>query len=54
MPTGVYPFLLVVSFMHLLLRLLDWWIPRSVRTDNRFLFNIVIKKNNIFLGYRPG
>ncbi|XP_015368905.1 PREDICTED: phosphatidylinositol N-acetylglucosaminyltransferase subunit A [Diuraphis noxia] len=28
-PTGVYPFLLVVSFMHILLRLLDWWIPRS-------------------------
>lgn len=27
--TGVYPFLLVVSFMHILLRLLDWWIPRS-------------------------
>ncbi|XP_026822939.1 phosphatidylinositol N-acetylglucosaminyltransferase subunit A [Rhopalosiphum maidis] len=28
-PTGVYPFLLVVSFMHIFLRLLDWWIPRS-------------------------
>lgn len=28
--TGVYPFLLVVSFMHILLKILDWWIPRSV------------------------
>ncbi|XP_025417405.1 phosphatidylinositol N-acetylglucosaminyltransferase subunit A isoform X2 [Sipha flava] len=27
--TGVYPFLLVVSFMHILLQILDWWIPRS-------------------------
>ncbi|VVC26005.1 Glycosyl transferase, family 1,PIGA, GPI anchor biosynthesis [Cinara cedri] len=27
--TGVYPFLLVVSFMHILLKILDWWIPRS-------------------------
>jgi len=28
-PTGVYPFLLVVSFMHILLKMLDWLIPRS-------------------------
>ncbi|XP_050531687.1 phosphatidylinositol N-acetylglucosaminyltransferase subunit A [Daktulosphaira vitifoliae] len=27
--TGVYPFLLVVSFMHILLKILDWWIPHS-------------------------
>ncbi|XP_050436959.1 phosphatidylinositol N-acetylglucosaminyltransferase subunit A [Adelges cooleyi] len=45
-PTGVYPFLLVVSFMHILLKILDWWIPRSdidiakdYNTKNSFITN---------------
>ncbi|XP_026677994.1 N-acetylglucosaminyl-phosphatidylinositol biosynthetic protein [Diaphorina citri] len=27
--TGVFPFLLVISLMYLLLKLLDWWVPKK-------------------------
>jgi len=51
-PTGVYPFLLVVSFMHILLKILDWLIPRSVSNIKYSLIVQYFYKKILFSGNR--